>query len=458
MSTHENTVPDAIVPDAKTPQRDAADSGKRLLSPSSTSGVSPDAKKTVTEQMRARRITMPSDEASHTEWFKTLFAKFDEMFQMYDELKSSVDFYIAEVSECKKDLVSVRSDFDKMSSKMEELEYQNKQLNSEIQQLRENNLKSEIRRRELNLIFEGVRDTYGENFFLLRNKIVGVFNHMEVFNRCGTQVPIVKLQRTGPFQRDQNRPVLCQFLRYSDVRLVLDNRGQLPNNVYVQEDYPPEIEERRRILRPIFKRAKSMPQYRGKCRLTVDKLVVKGQTFTVKPVNNLDRLPPELSPRNSAERQNDDILAFFTKSSPFSNFHPAPFTKNNAPYHCNEQYIQARKAEIFNDDDSHSKIMRSKCPYEIKRLGSSIMGYQDHVWKSEAEKVTIEGCMAKFNQNPDLLKALMETNNKELAEASTDRFWGIGLALNDINVLNSSAWTGRNTLGRVLMQVREQFK
>ena len=453
MSTQENKNLDT-----GTPQRDPADSGKRLLSPDSASGVSPDAKKTVTEQMRVRRVTMPSDEASHTEWFKTLFEKFDEMWQFYDGLKSSVDFYIEEVSECKKDLVSIRSDYDKMSSKMEELEDQNKRLHSEIQQLHENNLKSEIRRRELNLIFEGVRDTYGENFFLLRNKIVAIFNHMEVFNRCGTQVPIVKLQRFGPFQRDQNRPVLCQFLRYSDVRLVLENRGQLPNNVFVQEDYPSEIEERRRILRPIFKKAKSMPQYRGKCRLTVDKLVIKGQTFTVKPINNLDRLPTELSPRNSAERQNDQILAFFTKSSPFSNFHPSPFMKNNSTYHCNEQYIQARKAEIFNDDETHSKIMRCKCPYEIKRLGRSVRDFKDHIWTNEAEKVTIEGCMAKFNQNQDLLRALMETNNKELAEASTDRFWGIGLALNDPNVFNTSAWSGRNTLGKVLMQVREQFK
>ena len=71
MSTQENKNLDT-----GTPQRDPADSGKRLLSPDSASGVSPDAKKTVTEQMRVRRVTMPSDEASHTEWFKTLFEKF----------------------------------------------------------------------------------------------------------------------------------------------------------------------------------------------------------------------------------------------------------------------------------------------------------------------------------------------------------------------------------------------
>ena len=123
-----------------------------------------------------------------------------------------------------------------------------------------------------------------------------MLNSMEVFSGCGNKVPIVKLQRLGPHRKEGSRPVLCQFLKYSDVQLLLKNKGQLPRQVFAKEDYPGEIEERNRVLRPIFNKAKKMERYKGKCRLTADKLFIEGQTYTVAPVRNLDKLPPELNP------------------------------------------------------------------------------------------------------------------------------------------------------------------
>ena len=48
--------------------------------------------------------------------------------------------------------------------------------------------------------------------------------------------------------------------------------------------------------------------------------------------------------------------------------------------------------------------------------------------------------------------------SKELAEASRDPFWGVGLTLHDNGILNRDAWTGKNTLGKVLMRVRQELK
>jgi hypothetical protein len=91
--------------------------------------------------------------------------------------------------------------------------------------------------------------------------------------------------------------------------------------VYVREDYPPEVESRRRVLRPILTKAKKMEAYKGKCRLSHDKLIVKLKTFTVEPINNLDKLPADLSPRSSAERENDNVIVFFTQGSPLFIMH-----------------------------------------------------------------------------------------------------------------------------------------
>ena len=46
--------------------------------------------------------------------------------------------------------------------------------------------------------------------------------------------------------------------------------------------------------------------------------------------------------------------------------------------------------------------------------------------------------------------------SKELAKASRDPYWGVGLTLHDNGILNRDAWTGQNTQGKVLMRVRQE--
>ena len=92
------------------------------------------------------------------------------------------------------------------------------------------------------------------------------------------------------------------------------------------------------------------------------------------------------------------------------------------------------------------------------------------------QKVALEACIEKFSQNHwrsrengnsallsisqnhELRNALMETGHKILVEVSTDWFWGIGISLNDRNILNDSSWTGKKVLGQVLTQMRDQLK
>jgi len=178
----------------------------------------------------------------------------------------------------------------------------------------------------------------------------------------------------------------------------------------------------------------------------------------VEPENTLASLPMTLQPRAAAEKENETVIVFFTQGSPFSNFHHAPFVKNNTRYCCNEQYIQASKAQIFNDDNAHAKIMQSRNPYEIKKLGRDVRNFIKQKWEQEAKKIAIEGCLAKFSQNTELLDALLRTEKKTIGEASKDPIWGIGKSLDAADVLDSDSWTGENVLGNALMYVREQLQ
>ena len=60
---------------------------------------------------------------------------------------------------------------------------------------------------------------------------------------------------------------------------------------------------------------------------------------------------------------------------------------------------------------------------------------------------------AKFSQNAALKKWLLDTNQKQLMEASRDRFWGVGASLQDKKILTQE-WPGNNQLGKTLMKVR----
>ncbi|OGV28101.1 MAG: hypothetical protein A3F18_04175 [Legionellales bacterium RIFCSPHIGHO2_12_FULL_37_14] len=66
------------------------------------------------------------------------------------------------------------------------------------------------------------------------------------------------------------------------------------------------------------------------------------------------------------------------------------------------------------------------------------------------EDLMYEILLAKFTQNPPLLKALLETGQAQLIEnAPHDNFWGIG---------SDKAIPGRNALGKALMRVRETLQ
>ena len=62
--------------------------------------------------------------------------------------------------------------------------------------------------------------------------------------------------------------------------------------------------------------------------------------------------------------------------------------------------------------------------------------------------IVYEGLVAKFSQNEDLKKRLLDTSNDMLAECAVkDRIWGIGLSMDDPDRQDISKWKGQNLLG-----------
>lgn len=143
----------------------------------------------------------------------------------------------------------------------------------------------------------------------------------------------------------------------------------------------------------------------------------------------------------------------------FSNWYPCKFTLDGEEFNCSEQYMMWKKAKTFNDEEIAQLILEASHPREQKELGRKVKNFNSSKWDSICKKIVYDGCHAKFTQNVHLLKALMETGETELVEASPyDLVWGIGLGEDDPKALDKANWLGKNYLGEVLTKLRNDLK
>ena len=121
----------------------------------------------------------------------------------------------------------------------------------------------------------------------------------------------------------------------------------------MEKEYTNEIESKRRTLRPILLAARQHPNYKGKCKLEEDKLILRGKKYTV---DTIHELPQDMNGYTSSSKTDETTVGFFGELSPFSNFHPSKIEYLGQTYHSAEQAIQYEKARYYNDISNMEKI------------------------------------------------------------------------------------------------------
>lgn len=148
----------------------------------------------------------------------------------------------------------------------------------------------------------------------------------------------------------------------------------------------------------------------------------------------------------------------FFWNGPFSQWYSSPFTFNGMKFNRAEQFMMFCKAMFFDDIKTARAIMKSDNPGEQKALGRGVKNFNVDRWAAVARDIVYVGSYCKYTQNDDLRKALLNTGDKTLVEASPyDKIWGIGLAEDNPNAADRSKWQGKNWLGEVLTQTRHDL-
>ena len=141
-----------------------------------------------------------------------------------------------------------------------------------------------------------------------------------------------------------------------------------------------------------------------------------------------------------------------------SNWYLSEFCVDGITFSSMEQFMMYQKAICFSDHEIANKILQTTDVAEIKSLGRSVSGYDDHVWNGIRQIVVFEGLFAKFSQNDLLKRELLATQEAVLVECAVkDRIWGIGLSMSDPKRLQKDQWRGENLLGYALMMVRKRL-
>jgi ribA/ribD-fused uncharacterized protein len=149
----------------------------------------------------------------------------------------------------------------------------------------------------------------------------------------------------------------------------------------------------------------------------------------------------------------------FFYGGPFSQWFPCRFTIKGVTYNCAEQYMMAQKALFFADIDAHIKIMATDSPSKQKAIGRTVKGFNVPAWNTVCKKIVYDANYAKFTQNENLKEYLLDTENKEIVEASPyDVIWGIGLPEGHPDITDKTKWRGMNWLGETIMMVRETIR
>ena len=165
-------------------------------------------------------------------------------------------------------------------------------------------------------------------------------NHHEQLT-AARKILIKKTSRLGKYNPNRGRPISVSFVYNEDCEHLLANKKYLPKGVYADKQYSEDIENTRRILRPVIRKARK-GKYKGLCRMERDEVIIEGRRYGLK---NLHQLPKDISTFKCTSEETEDSIGFFGELNELSNFHPCMFTVNATTYSSSEQWIQHCKAK-----------------------------------------------------------------------------------------------------------------
>lgn len=370
-----------------------------------------------------------------------------------DKLSSAIDC----LEDAQKDIKELQCENKKltklvndMAAQLEKQKTKEVLLSTKFNELLERQIAQETYTRKESLIFYGIPQDNDEK---------ACVDRLQSFMKNNLQIPEnivdnMQFQRCHRMNKKMNpQPIICRFLCFPDRMTIWKARTKLKGTSFsISEDFPPEILARRKVLYPIMKAARKDQK---KAYMNGDTLEIDGRVYTFK---NLHTLPETYNPARLATVQKNNITAFYSKSSPLSNFYPVDLVVDGQNYSTVEQFFQEQKAIFGGKQEVARKIRSTTDPALCKKLGDGITVDNEN-WFPVAQNAMRKACYEKFNRNPIAKMWLKNTGDSDIVEAGPDKVWGVGFKLNDprVHIKSEIENNGLNYLGKILMAIRSEL-
>jgi len=129
----------------------------------------------------------------------------------------------------------------------------------------------------------------------------------------------------------------------------------------------------------------------------------------------------------------------------FSNFAPFPISIDEKEWPTSEHYFQAQK---FSGTEHEEAIRLAKSPMIASAMGRDRSRPLRKDWEQVKDEVMLKAVREKFRQHTNLAAILLATRDAQIIEHTVnDSYWGDG-----------GHGRGKNMLGQILMQVREELR
>lgn len=118
---------------------------------------------------------------------------------------------------------------------------------------------------------------------------------------------------------------------------------------------------------------------------------------------------------------------------------------------------QWKKASDCGRNELAQHILNASHAGEAKSIAQALPEEMSEAWEMKSEKTMMHLLELKAKQCPEFRQALLQSE-KYIAEGTADRRWGTGLTPEQTMSTKPSHWPGKNTMGTLLMDLREKLK
>ena len=172
-------------------------------------------------------------------------------------------------------LKDLREENSRLNRKVQQLTAEQGHMKQQLNKLENRSLENSLIIRGVTEVFKGTEQVIIDQLHRILSKIMqGDTEELKLAN--AKQITIKSCHRLGRPSKQRIRPVSIEFYHKQDVEFILENRFDLGRVIYVDKEYPMDIERKRKTLLPILRAAKRTNEFNKQSKLEDDKIVLKG--------------------------------------------------------------------------------------------------------------------------------------------------------------------------------------